>query len=479
MKKKKGIGNEGFTLTEVIVSMVILGLLFIPLMKYFTNSLKYAAITAQKQNATLTAQEIVEYFKGRDLLITRQEVKESDGSAEMVKIYDISNELKTFFFGAPIPTQTKDKLLNDQPLYEPDTGVGEMNFQYATEAPDGNKYDVKVKFKTDISANEIARPIIYGIDETRTVVAAESTEFEDAVVYFLGAHMAALTRQGDDIADVPVVSPSPSASPEPSDSAEAFDLFDEGDESEDADGDEDGDGAGDASDPSEPLVELTEEEIRDNIERTINVTVENASSDADLLLGTKYLRVRVEYVYSCLGITSMTDKEEYPITIVDQTIEDLESLYLMFNLVDEQKDEIIIDWQADTPASKAASPEFVLICQNLQKEDDGYGGGESYYNYDLNLRLRGNFDSWPWNNDSNSCEVRTNICDTADLDNNHGSISLLEYGVVAAPGTLICKPLTTSGTSVRLVEITVEVYRKGDIDAGGDPLATVITTKGE
>ena len=57
MGKKQN--NDGFSLLEVVLSMAILALLSIPLMSYFTQSMKYNAQMADKQQASNVAQEVM------------------------------------------------------------------------------------------------------------------------------------------------------------------------------------------------------------------------------------------------------------------------------------------------------------------------------------------------------------------------------------------------------------------------------------
>lgn len=70
MQKRKYLGlgkqNSGFTLVEVIVCMAILGIVFLPLMSYFTNSMGYTLESRNTQSATLAAESILEEFKAGD-----------------------------------------------------------------------------------------------------------------------------------------------------------------------------------------------------------------------------------------------------------------------------------------------------------------------------------------------------------------------------------------------------------------------------
>ena len=55
--KRQPNNNGGFSLLEVILAMAILAIISIPLLSYFTQSMKY---NADKQHATNLAQEVRE-----------------------------------------------------------------------------------------------------------------------------------------------------------------------------------------------------------------------------------------------------------------------------------------------------------------------------------------------------------------------------------------------------------------------------------
>ena len=93
--KRKKNGNEGFTLIEVVLSIAILALISVPLMKYFTDSMRYAAKSAERQGANLLAQETLEYIKAQKRLVIWQGAKDADNLTKMH--FDITEELKNRF----------------------------------------------------------------------------------------------------------------------------------------------------------------------------------------------------------------------------------------------------------------------------------------------------------------------------------------------------------------------------------------------
>ena len=67
MRRKQN--NQGFSLLEVVLSMAILAIISIPLLSYFTQSVKYNAKMADKQHATNLGQEIMESLKDQPNLV--------------------------------------------------------------------------------------------------------------------------------------------------------------------------------------------------------------------------------------------------------------------------------------------------------------------------------------------------------------------------------------------------------------------------
>ena len=72
MKKKQK--NAGFSLVEVVLSMAILAIISIPLLAYFTDSMKYNVMMADKQHATTLAQEVAEQLKAQNKLVIKSAV---------------------------------------------------------------------------------------------------------------------------------------------------------------------------------------------------------------------------------------------------------------------------------------------------------------------------------------------------------------------------------------------------------------------
>ena len=105
MKKQQNqrtLSNAGFSLLEVILSMAILAILSIPLLSYFTQSMKYNAKMADKQHASNLAQEVMENLKNQPNL-----VQNADASGFDVPYLEAENYVKASYTpAAPGPTET-------------------------------------------------------------------------------------------------------------------------------------------------------------------------------------------------------------------------------------------------------------------------------------------------------------------------------------------------------------------------------------
>lgn len=159
--KKKG-NNAGFSLLEVILSMAILAIISIPLLMYFTESIRYSALMEEEQQATLLAQEITEDLKVQDNLIAIP-VGESAYSVPYLKDAGY--------------TETANLLNAD--------GTGDI-----TLAGTAGNYDVEVKLSTAVAANAVVRPVIYGIDDTTDALAVEHDQKNEALAYFVAINNA-------------------------------------------------------------------------------------------------------------------------------------------------------------------------------------------------------------------------------------------------------------------------------------------------
>ena len=160
---KKELNNAGFSLLEVVLAMAILAIISIPLLSYFTDSMKYNTKMADKQHATNLAQEIAEDLKAQDKLIQ-----------------DTATAGSTPFYGVPYLT-TKGYVASNNTLDA--KGVGSVVYTgYGTAISED--YDVKISIDTNKVANTKLLPQIYGIDDTSDVLLVDDSQFDQALTYF-------------------------------------------------------------------------------------------------------------------------------------------------------------------------------------------------------------------------------------------------------------------------------------------------------
>ena len=160
MVHKRKMNNKGFSLVEVIISMAILAIISIPLLNYFTDSMKYNAIAKTRQQATIEAQNIMEQLKAEDKLLKP----------------DVTGNYITPYFSMK-GIGYHDYNINNA------TGIGDVTYQCPAGTLSG-QFDVKITLDSASTYNEEPLPVIYGIDETQDVLAVEKNQYTEAEAYF-------------------------------------------------------------------------------------------------------------------------------------------------------------------------------------------------------------------------------------------------------------------------------------------------------
>lgn len=167
-KNQRALSNAGFSLLEVILSMAILAILSIPLLSYFTQSMKYNAKMADKQHASNLAQEVMENLKNQPNL-----VQNADASGFDVPYLEAENYVKASYTpAAPGPTETG----------------GTVDYYGQADAI-GEKYDIRVSVSTNQAENLSKVPQVDGIDGMVDVIALENGQLQDALNYFSSKNM--------------------------------------------------------------------------------------------------------------------------------------------------------------------------------------------------------------------------------------------------------------------------------------------------
>lgn len=169
---KVNMGDRGFSLIEVVLAMVILAIISLPLLRYFTESIRYSAMMARRQRATLLAQEVTEAMKAEEQLIQ----------------YD------TGIFQAPLLTGTDPGCYNltmsgSGPTFDEfkNSGLGTAVFAGTYSGTNGD-FDLQVTLNTDIPSNEPGSTAAYGIHNNTDALAVESDQLGAAIMYFRSTH---------------------------------------------------------------------------------------------------------------------------------------------------------------------------------------------------------------------------------------------------------------------------------------------------
>lgn len=152
--------NGGFTLVEVIISMTILTLVSVPLLHYFSESMRYSFRMAQQQKATIAAQALLENLKAEKPLV--ENIVRVDGTEEYASAY---LESKGYAF------KTTDRFAAD--------GTGKIVY-----AGTENGYDLEVTISAATAVGATPRQAIYGINDSTDVIAMERQQKTEAIAYF-------------------------------------------------------------------------------------------------------------------------------------------------------------------------------------------------------------------------------------------------------------------------------------------------------
>jgi len=409
--KKKVFGKKGFTLIEVILSMAILALVSVPLLKYFSDSIRHSVKASIQQKATMMAQETLEELKRQPTLIQ-----------------------KTAGSGYSIPSMEGVYSISLSTGFE-DTGRGEATLT-RTRSTDDLTYDVEVTVDTNHPANDIERAKVHSVNDSKNVMIAEGSEEFEALNYFFTKNRNYVAMHSPSSSMIPLGSPTATpAGPAPAAVTEFGDLTD----------------------------------VRANLHR--DITIEIGKQDVSPFLYT----IKVKYLYSCTNVTDSAIDYAPEYTVYDASVSDVEVVYLMFNIVDPDNDVIHIDWTGATLASSDPIPEFILVCQNIGSLAGAGGAsptpavspsslvGYTYIpfdfaqtEYDLKIDLTGG--NWA----SFTPVFRSNLIDPDDPTNNKGSICPLSGGDFPADKVL---PMNAKEKEVTILNINVKVSYNGELKA--------------
>ena len=316
MKFKMKRENGGFTLIEVILSMAILALISLPLLGYFTDSIRYSKLMEQKQYATVMAQETIEKLKAEEVLISEVTLGEGDSATSF---YSVPNLLGDNVDPGATPNPNFYTLVNSSLDAE---GRGSIKVKRTTAT-----HDVVVTLNTDSGANTVERPIVYSIDDTKDVLAVERDQYSEAIVYFMAVNSAYVSEQNAGL------------------STEAG-----------------GAPAGGT------LTVMTREDIERNTTREMFI---NVTKDAG------YFLVKGHYVYTCSGVEGAGTSDTFTSSpLLDVKTKELRSIYLLYDLLAKEpvvaagaKKEPKTDLLTITHNGVAVGehPGLVIVCQNAEE----------------------------------------------------------------------------------------------------------------
>ena len=493
MSGRAKMGNKGFTLVEVMLSIAILALISVPLMKYFSDSLKYATQTAEKQKAVLIAQETVEYIKSQKKIVkpvtttatatpATTGTPDPDATLPPANNYVLAPELVYRFGGyvTPAPSGTPenapqiivpDKFYASGATLDGAGGASPLVYRYVDQK--SGKYYIEVSMNCITPADQVSSPAIMNIDDSRNVVIPERTEVMDAITHFSTLNINQYLSWNGGYMEDPNMSPTPTP--------DEFIYITVA-----------------PDDPGDlPVVaeykQLSEAEIRENMNRIIYITISKGNDDATF-------KVSAYYQFFCKDVFGPgTDSDmEYPsASLCEANVENLDGIFLMFNKLSSTRDYIQVIWEVTDP--NIPYPDFRFVVQDDVVTEEDLADSDDEDDEDdedevipettitpvdpsaYNLRVY-------WHNftsDEYVPSVHSNL--PADNFTFVGNVDdpITEPEETIAEGALRedipVTTLTGSGVPVRIFDITVKVYanKKAYENEPDNPLVELKTTKVE
>ena len=281
---------------------------------------------AQRQQATVLAQQVTEMIKAQDQLI----MPVSDGLYQVPILTDAvqpdENDLNIGGLGLEMKTG----------FAADGTGTAEFVTPAGLDATGTNPfgYDIRVTLSTNVSANQVKRPMVYGIDDGADVLALETVQQTEALAYFMAANN---------------------------------DYY----------------MANEAT-----AVLLTKEEVAELLNRNIMISIDWDPTENNYLVRVWYeytvsTPAGVNWISPSLALSLVTNP--WTGTFLTETrMTSVSSIYLLYDkqgtaaqLTDDKlkrRDDVIIKMGLDTAnamtTSKLEVPDFYLVCQNPQESKE-------------------------------------------------------------------------------------------------------------
>lgn len=166
--------RKGFTLMEVLVSIALVGILFTPLLTFFSNSNRVNVNAKKMQRANTVAQHVME------------EVRSYGTIEEMCRLYqDPLNNKKGYYrvkessgSGSSSLYNTGEKNLCKDNILKDDGTFANTKYSFVRKEieSDGKKYSANIDVDTSVyqALNDTSLPVIRSLGAGSTVMAAES-----------------------------------------------------------------------------------------------------------------------------------------------------------------------------------------------------------------------------------------------------------------------------------------------------------------
>lgn len=411
--------NRGYSLIEVLVSVVLITVIAIPLLGYFSSAASFNSKAKAKQKATILAQSIVERCKDKsieDIAKSFHTVTDFTSIFNIVPVNAIDNdsnrveEVKAN--GSSIGTKGESGSYNTSTGAFTNSSDGVLYYAIRNIKNIGNNYDALITIDTNIDSGHdyyntnINTPLyqIKSIQSPKNVVAVETTQEARAVNNMWDLNNAYCDEQN---------------------SAHLKDTT------------------------WTNLVPVTTTQIENALCRIMYIEVDPEGTDVNLV------RAKVYYKYYCPGIagcpTAEADSQEVNPPLYDENVSlnDLENVYLFFQR-GKDVEKVVLDIDSNAAVKFKKKVNLYLIAQAADLSSD------TVVSYDANLVTVGNSFDQIDKVYSNGSKVSKNGAGD-DIKASGGYIS--------------------SFTGIRLMKIKVDIYKAGKLNNADYLYTTLSTTK--
>ena len=162
---KSKVNQKGFTLMEVLVSIAIVGIIFLPLLSAFSDSAKINNISAKKlQRSTTAAQTVMEEIRSYDSIETLVNLYEdtANNGGKMMRTDE------TFHNAYTSSIKANDGTFNNKKYYFVKKGI----------ESDGKKFNARITVDTSKyqTLNDEGVPVIESLGAGSTIMASEQAD---------------------------------------------------------------------------------------------------------------------------------------------------------------------------------------------------------------------------------------------------------------------------------------------------------------